>query len=211
MAQKKDSKQQAVESMLLDIMHAATSMSQVEGRVGRALSKSQGHLKLLIGAGHSLRDIRQVAGLTLAEMSEALNVKDKSLLQAVEDGTSTLSFELILRLAALVARNDPVPFILKYIRAYNPEAWQMLDDWGVGKIPLQFEREREFVNIFRSHDDARELSDAGFEKVLSFTRQSFEMALHFVAEQELAEPESAEGSMHSGHSNSPPESKKKSN
>jgi transcriptional regulator with XRE-family HTH domain len=189
MTGKKDTKQQAVESMLLDAMHAATSMSQVEGRIGRALSKSQEHLALLVGAGHSIKDIRRVAGLTLSEMSEALNIKDKSVLQAVEDGTSTLSFELILRLASLVARNDPVPFILKYIRNYNPEAWQTLDDWGVGKIPLQFERERQFINIFRRHDDARELSDEGFEKVLAFTRQSFEMALHFVAEQELVEPQ----------------------
>ncbi|MDX1799466.1 MAG: XRE family transcriptional regulator, partial [Marinobacter sp.] len=54
----------------------------------------------------------------------------------------------------------------------------------VGRLPLQFERERQFINIFRGHDDARELSDEGFEQVLAFTRQSFEMSLHFVAEQE---------------------------
>ncbi|MEC9082232.1 MAG: XRE family transcriptional regulator, partial [Pseudomonadota bacterium] len=118
------------------------------------------------------------------EMSEALNLKDKSLLEAIENGTSTLSFELILRLAALVARNDPIPFIMRTTRNYNPEVWQILNDWGIGRIPLQFEREREFINIFRRHDDARNLSDEGFRRVLEFTRQSFEMSLHFIEQQE---------------------------
>ncbi|WP_166269351.1 helix-turn-helix domain-containing protein [Marinobacter caseinilyticus] len=153
-------------------------------RVGRALKKSQDQLKFMLATGQSLQDIREVAGLTLSEMSEALNLKDKTVLEAIENGTATLSFELILRLAALVARNDPIPFILRYTRNYNPDVWKTLNDWGVGKLPLQFERERQFINIFRRHDDARNLSDEGFEKVLAFTRQSFEMSLHFVAEQE---------------------------
>ncbi|MDI9245164.1 helix-turn-helix transcriptional regulator [Marinobacter sp. CHS3-4] len=153
-------------------------------KVGRALMKSQDQLRMMLVAGNSLRDIREVAGLTLSEMSEALNLKDKSVLEAIENGTSTLSFELILRLAALIARNDPIPFILRTTRNYNPEVWRILDGWGVGRLPLQFERERQFINIFRSHDNARTLSDEGFQKVLDFTRQSFEMSLHFIEEQE---------------------------
>lgn len=153
-------------------------------RVGRALINSQDQLRAMLTAGQSLRDIREVAGLTLSEMSEALNLRDKSVLEAIENGTATLSFELILRLAALIARNDPIPFIMRTTRNYNPEVWQLLNDWGVGRLPLQFEREREFINIFRRHDDARTLSDEGFRKVLDFTRQSFEMSLHFVEEQE---------------------------
>lgn len=153
-------------------------------RVGRALINSQDQLRAMLTAGQSLKDIREVAGLTLSEMSEALNLRDKSVLEAIENGTATLSFELILRLAALIARNDPIPFIMRTTRNYNPEVWQILNDWGVGRLPLQFEREREFINIFRRHDDARNLSDEGFRKVLEFTRQSFEMSLHFVEEQE---------------------------
>lgn len=153
-------------------------------RVGRALINSQDQLRVMLSAGQSLKDIREVAGLTLSEMSEALNLRDKSVLEAIENGTATLSFELILRLAALIARNDPIPFILRTTRNYNPEVWQILNDWGVGRLPLQFEREREFINIFRRHDDARNLSDEGFQKVLEFTRQSFEMSLHFIEEQE---------------------------
>ncbi|BES71920.1 hypothetical protein RE428_29380 [Marinobacter nanhaiticus D15-8W] len=154
-------------------------------RAGRALLKSQDQLRMMLAAGDSLKDIREVAGLTLNEMADALDLRDKNFLEAVENGTATLSFELILRLAALVARNDPIPFILRYTRNYNPEAWQVLNDWGVGRLPLQFERERQFINIFRGHDEARKLSDEGFEKVLEFTRRSFEMSLHFVAEQEM--------------------------
>ncbi len=153
-------------------------------KVGRALMNSQDQLRMMLVAGNSLKDIREVAGLTLSEMSEALNLKDKSVLEAIENGTATLSFELILRLAALIARNDPIPFILRTTRNYNPEVWRILNDWGVGRLPLQFERERQFINIFRSHDDARTLSDEGFQKVLEFTRQSFEMSLHFIEEQE---------------------------
>tara|TARA_Y100001001_G_scaffold106632_1_gene104564 strand:- start:1671 stop:2471 length:801 start_codon:yes stop_codon:yes gene_type:complete len=153
-------------------------------RVGRALINSQDQLRAMLTAGQSLKDIREVAGLTLSEMSEALNLRDKSVLEAIENGTTTLSFELILRLAALIARNDPIPFIMRTTRNYNPEVWQLLNDWGVARLPLQFEREREFINIFRRHDDARTLSDEGFQKVLEFTRHSFEMSLHFVEEQE---------------------------
>ncbi|HKK55839.1 helix-turn-helix transcriptional regulator [Marinobacter sp.] len=167
----------------------AARSTDTSRKVGRALAKSQSQLRTMLIAGNSLRDIREVAGLTLSEMSEALNLKDKSVLEAIENGTSTLSFELILRLAALIARNDPIPFILRTTRNYNPEVWRILDDWGVGRLPLQFERERQFINIFRRHDDARTLSDEGFEKVLEFTRQSFEMSLHFIEqrEQEVAE------------------------
>lgn len=150
-------------------------------KVGRALMNSQDQLRMMLAAGDSLRE---VAGLTVSEMAEALDLRDKSVLEAAEEGSAALPFELILRLAALVARNDPIPFILKYTRTYNPDVWRMTNDWGVGKLPLQFEREREFINIFRRKDEARKLSDEGFAEVLKFTRSAFEMSLHFIAEQE---------------------------
>ena len=155
-------------------------------KVGKALIQSQDQLKLMVSAGQSLKDLREVAGLTINELNDALQLKDKSFLEAVENGTATLSFELILRLSALLARNDPIPFILKYSRAYSPETWKLLHDWGAGRLPLQYQREREFINIFRSKDQARQLSDEGYAKVLEFTREAFNMSLHFVAEQEAA-------------------------
>ena len=90
---------------------------------------------------------------------------------------------MILRLAALLARHDPVPFIIKFTRTYDPEIWKILERWGIGHIPVHFERERQFINIYRGHDPARKLTDKDFEKVLQFTRAAFETALHFASEQ----------------------------
>ena len=64
-------------------------------------------------AGDSLRDVRQVAGLTASDIARALDLRDKSVWEAVEDGREVLSMELILRLASLLARNDPLPFVLR--------------------------------------------------------------------------------------------------
>ncbi|OQY13882.1 MAG: hypothetical protein B6I31_00275 [Desulfobacteraceae bacterium 4572_19] len=175
--------------LLSDLSSSAFNyVFNVPVKLGKTIIKSsQSPFKTMVAAGESLRDVREVAGLTVRELSDSLNLKDKSLIEAVENGTATLSFELILRLAALFARNDPVPFIIKYTRTYNPAIWEMLHDWGIGRIPLQFERERQIVNIYRSNDDARKLSDDGFEKVLNFTKHAFQMAIHFVAELEESE------------------------
>ncbi|MGH0034141.1 MAG: helix-turn-helix domain-containing protein [Myxococcota bacterium] len=135
-----------------------------------------------IEAGAYLRELRELAGLTVDELSEAVELRDHSILAAVEAGTTTLSFELILRLAAILARHDPAPFVARLVRLYNPVLWQMLDDWGVGRLPLQGVREREFVNILRASDAARALSDEDFDRVLGFTREAFETALHFALE-----------------------------
>ena len=155
---------------------------------GRAFSLTPEAVRLRTEAGRYLRELREIAGLTLDELADAIELSDHSLLAAVENGTATLSFELILRLSALLARNDPLPFIARMARSYNPMLWKALEDWGIGRIPLQLERERRFVNVFRSHDVARRLSDEGFERVLDFTRAAFETALHFVSEQEGKKP-----------------------
>ncbi len=137
--------------------------------------------KAMRETGLYLRDLREVAGLTLSELSDALDLEDHSLLEAAERGTVTLSFELILRLAALLARHDPIPFVLRFVRTYNPELWKILDAWGIGRLPVHFERERQFINIYRRHDAARNLSDEAFARVLAFTNAAFEMSLHFAA------------------------------
>ena len=129
--------------------------------------------------GAYVRELRELAGLTRAELARALELRDVSLLEAVESGAATLSFELILRLAAILARHDPVPFVSKLARTYNPMLWDLLRDWGVGRLPLQLEREREFVNVLRSRDDARALSDGDFAAVLAFVDAAFALALRF--------------------------------
>lgn len=137
--------------------------------------------KTMRETGLYLRDLREVAGLTLRELSDAMDLEDHSLLEAAERGAVTLSFELILRLAALLARHDPIPFIVRFVRTYNPELWKILDAWGIGRLPTHFERERQFINIYRRHDGARKLSDEGFARVLTFTNAAFEMSLRFAA------------------------------
>ncbi len=174
-------------NMVDEAYRMAVKTTEQPLKVGKAMLLSPEQGQALEEAGKSLQDLREVAGLTRDELNDVLDLKDKSLLEAVESGTAILSFELILRLAAVLARHDPLPFIMKYTRAYKPELWQILNDWGLGVLYLNFEREREFVNIYRRHDAVRKLSDEGFKKILDFTRGTFDMAIHFIAEQEKVE------------------------
>jgi transcriptional regulator with XRE-family HTH domain len=162
----------------------AASASGVGLRVGKALLLSPESARMRREAGRTLRELRKVAGLTVDELAEAVELSDHSLLAAVEKGTATLSFELILRLSALLARNDPVPFVVQMTRTYNPALWKLLEGWGIVRIPLQMERERRFLNVYRAHDAARKLSDESFDHVLGFTQSAFEMALHLAAAEE---------------------------
>ena len=161
-------------------------------QVSKLLKYTPEQMELMGKAGSSLKDMREVAGVTLSELSSAVDLKDPDLLRAVEEGKAGLPFEILLRLASFYARNDPVPFIMKYARTYNPGIWEVMEKIGLDKLTLQAEREIQFLNIYRSHDAARQLSDEGFERVSEFTRQAFEMALHFVAEQEDIEYEEDE-------------------
>ncbi len=174
---------QSMVKMMLGLTSSAVKFvsksSGMSSRFSKTILGSPERKRLIEEAGASLRDFREVAGLTVTEVSDAIQLPDQSLLTAVENGTATLSFELILRLAALLARHDPVPFIIRFTRTYNPEVWSLLEDWGLGRLPLHIEREREFINIYRRHDSARKLSDEEFDHVLKFTRTAFEMALAF--------------------------------
>ncbi|MBT8137881.1 MAG: hypothetical protein KJO54_12760 [Gammaproteobacteria bacterium] len=177
-------------AMTQSALQLASRTSEVPLRVARAVLAEKrepgefqpDHLKMMYDAGRYLRDLREVAGLTVKDLASALDMRDASLLEAVESGTATLPFETILRMASLVARNDPVPFVLRMLRTYNPEAWGVLQNWGIGRLPLQLERERQFINVYRSNDDARELSDEAYARVLEFTRGAFETALQFARE-----------------------------
>jgi transcriptional regulator with XRE-family HTH domain len=128
-----------------------------------------------------LRDLRQAAGLTLDDLGRALEVDDPSFLGLVEKGKVGLPFELILRLTAVLGRNDPVGFMLQMTRGYNPKMWKALEAVGVGHLLVQAGREREFANIYRSHDAARALSDADFAAALGFADAAFATALAFRA------------------------------
>lgn len=174
-----------VASLAAKAFKLAARAGDASVKVGKALlTSSVADAGMMRETGEYLKDVRELAGLTRNELAEALNLSDQSLLAAVEKGTATLSFELILRLAALLARHDPLPFIIKFTRTYDPEIWEILEKWGIGRIPVHLERERKFINIFRGNDAARKLTDEEFEEVHHFTRVAFEMALHFIRKQQ---------------------------
>ncbi len=178
--------------------HLQSIASSVLGNVGAAtdvaftLAQSRIHRPgpraAVEKAAALLRDLRQAAGLTLEDLGRALDVDDPSYMVLVEEGKVGLPFELILRLTAVLGRNDPVGFILQMTRAYNPKMWKALEALGVGHLLVQAGREREFANIYRSHDAARALSDADFAAALSFADAAFAAALAFHAQRKKVPP-----------------------
>ena len=129
--------------------------------------------------GAVLRRMREAAGLSVAEVGDAINLRDPALLELVETGKIALPFEIILRLASVLGRNDPISFVMRFTRSYNPEVWKTLEALGIGRLAVQAGREREFANLYRANDAARRLSDEDFADVLAFVRSAFEMALAF--------------------------------
>ena len=135
-----------------------------------------------------LRDAREAAGLTLDDLGQALDLKDPTFMALVESGKVGLPFELILRMATILGRNNPVTFVLQLTRSYNPRVWKSLEALGIGKLLVQAGREREFANIYRSKPAARQLSDKDFAAALAFSAAAFESALVFLGQQKKVEP-----------------------
>ncbi len=169
-------------------LHTATEVARAL-RKGKPMEAAADVLKAImpglsepgvwIRTGAALRRMRKAAGLTITEVGTAINLKDPSLIEAWENGRIAVPFELILRLAAVLGRNDPIGFVMKFTRSSNPDLWRSLEALGVGKLLIQSAREREFANIYRADDEARGLSDEEFAAVLTFTRAAFEMAMAF--------------------------------
>lgn len=146
-------------------------------------------LQAMAEAGSFLKDAREVAGLNIAELADAVGLSDTELLEEVEEGRATLPIDTILRIASLTARHDPIPFIIKFLRTYNPDLEQTLEQWGIMKLPKQYERERRFVNVYRSHDSLRELSDAEFERFIGYMNSATEFTLDImIAEKDQRKP-----------------------
>ena len=146
-------------------------------------------LQAMVEAGSFLKDAREVAGLNIAELADAVGLSDTELLEEVEEGRATLPIDTILRIASLTARHDPIPFIIKFLRTYNPDLEQTLEQWGIMKLPKQYERERRFVNVYRSHDSLRQLSDAEFERFIGYMNSATEFTLDIMlAEKDLPGP-----------------------
>lgn len=160
----------------------------------KVLKSSPEQMEMIGRAGSSLKDLREVAGVSREELANFIDLKDADLLKAAEEGKAGLPFEVLLRLSSFYARNDPIPFIMKYSKVYSPRIWKLLRSVGLEGLVVQAERELQFVQIYRAKDEARKLSDEEFAEVLAFTRQAFDMALHFVASQQQRQ----QASDHSG-------------
>jgi len=129
--------------------------------------------------GAVLRGMREAAGLSIKEGGDAIDLKDPTLLDLVEHGKIALPFEVILRLASVLGRNDPISFVMRFTRSYNPDVWHTLENLGIGRFAVQAGREREFANIYRGSNLARRLTDDEFAAMLAFVRAAFELALTF--------------------------------
>lgn len=175
---------------LIDVAQQLRSWTDsVLGIAGAAADVTMGAAKMLLPkpgqraalerTGAMLRRLREAAGLSIDEVGAAIDLSDPELLELVENGKIVLPFEIILRLASVLGRNDPISFVMRFTRSYNPDIWRTLEKLGVGRLALQAGREREFANLYRGSDAARGLSDEDFNEVLKFTQAAFEMAVTF--------------------------------
>jgi len=173
-----------VENLVDVFTQAAKYTVQTTSAMAAGTLKTPEKLELMGKAGSALKDLRQTAGLTLDELSSAVDLENSGLLKSIEEGKAALPIDLMLRLASLYSRHDPLPFIIRFSHTYYPRLEKLLKTSGISNLLIEAERELKFINIYRSADDARQLSDEGFNRVLDFTRQAFLMALHFAADQE---------------------------
>jgi len=174
----------------LDLALDAAALSAMFGEswLRNALSAgaSPERLEAMAEAGHFLRDARETAGLSISELSERLGLRDASVLEGVERGETLLPLELMLRSASLLARHDPIPFLIKFMRSYNPQLEARLENWGVMALPRNYERERRFLNLYRQHDFLRELSDDEHARFIDYMDASTRLVVEVMNRERAA-------------------------
>lgn len=143
-------------------------------------------LEAMADAGHFLRDARETAGMSVKDLGESLGLSDNSVLEDIESGQTIMPLELMLRSASLLARHDPIPFLIKFMRTYNPALEKTLEQWGVLALPKQYERERRFVNLYRQHDILRSLSDDEYERFIHYMESSSNLVLDVMQREKAA-------------------------
>jgi len=163
------------------VLGVAGAAADVTLGAAKMMLPKPGQRAALEKTGAVLRRMRETAGMSVDEVGNAIDLKDPTLLELVESGKVALPFEIILRLASVLGRNDPISFVMRFTRSYNPDVWKTLESLGIGRLALQAGREREFANLYRGSDAARRLSDDEFAEVLKFTQAAFTMALAFRA------------------------------
>ena len=143
-------------------------------------------LEAMAEAGRFLRDARETAGLSLKELTDSLELGDDSLLDEVESGQRIMPIEMIFRSASLIARHDPIPFLIKFMRTYNPGWGATLEQWGMMALPVQFERERRWINIYRQHDSLRALDDDEYDRLISYVNSATNLVLDVMQNEKSA-------------------------
>jgi transcriptional regulator with XRE-family HTH domain len=162
-----------------NVLGIAGSATELSLNVAKARATAPREQASLEKAGSMLRQAREAAGMTTKELSQAIEIVDPKVLAQAEIGKAALPMEVILRLASVLGRHDPVPFAMKLARTYNPQLWKALDALGIGSLVALAGRERELANLYRANDNARRLSDADFADVLSFVKTGFDMTVKF--------------------------------
>jgi transcriptional regulator with XRE-family HTH domain len=143
-------------------------------------------LEAMADAGHFLRDARETAGMSLRELTEALGLKDDELLRDIESGERVMTLELVFRAASLIARHDPIPFLVKFMRTYNPTLGDTLEQWGIMVLPLQYERERRWINLYRKHDVLRNFTDAEYDRLVDYVDSATHLVLDVMEKEKAA-------------------------
>ena len=162
---------------------AGQTFAKAVGQSGNlidALLRAPEQMEQIGRAGSYLKDLRQVAGLTLEDLARAVDVDNPEILRAIEEGRSPVTLDILYRLASFYSRNDPITFMFNFSREYAPWLWQILRITGIEKLMITVERELKFINIYRSRESARRLSDEDFDKMLGFVRSGFNMAMDFI-------------------------------
>ena len=143
-------------------------------------------LEAMAEAGHFLRDARETAGLSIKELADKIDLSDRGMLEDIESGQTIMPLEVMLRAASLLARHDPIPFLIKFMRTYNPALEKTLEQLGVLALPKQYERERRFVNLVRQHDVLRTLSDDEYERFIHYMESSSNLVLDVMLKEKQA-------------------------
>jgi len=174
----------------VDLARNATTMTAMFGDnwLSSTLLKTMEpeRLEAMADAGHFLRDARETAGLSLKDLSESLGITDKEVLEGIESGDTIMSLELMLRAASLLARHDPIPFLIKFMRTYNPSLGKTLEQWGVLALPKAYEKERRFVNLYRKHDALRSLDDEEYLRFIDYVDSSITLVLDVMLKEKAA-------------------------
>ena len=198
-----------VAGQTLDVARNTASMTAMFGEnwLKSAVMKTfePERLEAMAQAGHFLRDARETAGLSLKELTEALGVKDDNLLEDIESGERVMPLELVFRSASLIARHDPIPYLIQFMRTYNPTLGATLEQWGIMALPLQYERERRWVNLYRQHDVLRGLTDDEYDRLINYVDSATNLVLDVMQREKAANKDSAgsSGEATTDHSSRP--------